>query len=315
VSDHHLHIVFAEPFDHAAVERMSTVGRITELRANDEKTLLQAVSDCDALLVRTSTQVTRHVIEHAERLRVIGRGGVGLDNIDMEAARRKGIAVVYTPQAGTDAVADLTVGMMISLVRKINECDQAVRQEKHFEFRTKQSASELHELTLGIIGMGCIGRAVSSRCHHGFGMKIIYNDIIEPMSLNFPAIHMEKEQLYRESDIVSLHVPLTDQTKHLINEKSLMQFKNNVFLINTARGAVVDTIALAKALQSGKLAGAALDVFDPEPLPSDHPMMHAPHTLFTPHIAARTQSSLKQMNAVVEDVIRVLQGEEPEFSA
>lgn len=294
---------------------MSTVGRVTELHTNDENTLLQAVSDCDALLVHTSTQVTRHVIEHAERLRVIGRGGVGLDNIDVAAAKHKGIAVVYTPQAGTDAVADLTVGLMISLVRKINECDQAVRLEKHFEFRAKQSASELHELTLGIIGMGRIGRAVSSRCHHGFGLKIIYNDIIEPLSLNFPATRMEKEQLYRESDIISLHVPLTDQTTHLINEKSLSQFKDNAYLINTARGTVVDTIALAKTLQSGKLSGAALDVFDPEPLPSDHPMMHAPHTIFSPHIGARTQSSLARMDAVVEDVIRVLQGEEPEFSA
>ena len=315
MTDQRPYIVFAEPFDRTAMERMSTVGRVTVLDSVNEKNLMEAVADCDALLVRTSTQVSRSMIERAHRLRVIGRGGAGLDNIDIEAAREKGIAVVFTPQAGPDAAADLTVGLMIGLVRKIKTGDEAVRQGQHTAWRTRQSAHELHELTLGIIGMGRIGRTVSEHCHHGFGMKILYNDIVEPEPLGFPAQSLEKNQIYRESDVVSLHVPLTEDTRYLINERTISLFKDGAYLLNTSRGAVVDSLSLARALQTGRLAGAALDVFDPEPLPMDHPLMHAPNTLFTPHIGARTRSSLERMNAVVEDVIRILRDEEPEHPA
>jgi phosphoglycerate dehydrogenase-like enzyme len=167
---------------------------------------------------------------------------------------------------------------------------------------------------MGVIGMGRIGRAVSKRLAHGFGMKIIYNDITDVEPLDFPAQSMAKDQLYSKADIISLHVPLTSDTRRLINEGTLSKFKDGTFLINTSRGPVVDNIALANALKSGKLGGAALDVFDPEPLPDDHPLMQAPNTLFTPHIGARTHIALERMNDVVDDVIRVLQDQPPQYS-
>ncbi len=246
---------------------------------------------------------------------MIGRGGSGLENIDVVTARRRGISVVYTPAAATDAVADLTVGLMISLLRNITTSDVMVRSGLFAAAREKSIGFELAELVLGIVGLGRIGKAVARRCRQGFGMTILYNDIVQPGPLDFVATPAKKEQLYRQADVVSLHVPLTDQTRHLIGDAALAQFKKGAILINTARGAVVDGNALARGLAAGKPAGAALDVFDPEPLPADHPLMAAPNTLFTPHIGARTHSSLARMNAVIEDVIKVLQGKPPRFRA
>lgn len=308
-------IVVAERYEPWAVERLESVGNVIQLTGNDPDELLSAVTDCDALLVRTYARVTRGVIEAARRLRVIGRAGVGLDNIDVEAARERNIAVVYTPAAATDAVADLTIGMLIALSRGLHLGDAAVRKGEFHEARQRLLGRELAELTLGIIGMGRIGRAVARRARHGFGMRIVYNDIRNPGWLEFPAAPMSKEELYTSCDVVSLHVPLTSATRGMIDAPTLGRFRPGAWLINTARGAVVDGIALADALARGTLGGAALDVVDPEPLPLDHPLRSAPNTLFLPHIGARTPGAQQRMNAVVDDVIRVLNGKPPENPA
>ncbi len=313
--DQSLHIVFAEKFDDAAVEKMRSVGRVSVLDACDQETLALAVRDCDALLVRSSTRVTRALLDQAKRLRVIGRGGVGTENIDIRAAHQRGIAVVYTPAAATDAVADLTVGLMIALIRQIRSADISVREGRFHEARERAHSFELHALKLGIIGLGRIGRAMARRCRHGFGMSILYNDIVFPGRLDFVATPVAKDELYRQADVVSLHVPLTDQTRRLIDAEALALFKQGSLLINTARGAVVDSEALARALYSGGLGGAALDVFEPEPLPAGHPLLEAPNTLFAPHIGARTRAGLSRMNAVVDDVISVLQGGQARYPA
>ena len=301
------HIVISEGFGRAAIARAQAVARVTVLTTSDEPALKQAVRDCDALLVRTSATVTRDVIERAGRLRVIGRAGSGLDNIDVEAARERGILVIHTPDAATSAVADLTLGLMIALVRRITTCDAAVRADRFAEERSQYETPELSELTLGIVGLGRIGKAVARRCYHGFAMRILYNDILDAQPFDFEATPTDKAQLFRQADVVSLHLPLTEQTRRLIDGEALAQFKRGSFLINTARGAVVDSAALAHALESGQLAGAALDVFDPEPLPKGHPLLTAPHTLFTPHVGARSRTGLTRMNAVVDEVIRTLE--------
>ena len=306
-----MHIVFAEAFDPPAIQKMREIGRVTVLHASDDdRALIEAIRDCDALLVRSCTTVTRAMLGQAPRLRVVGRGGAGLDNIDIEAAKERGITVVHTPDAGTEAVADLTVGLLISMLRNINTGDARVRSGRFREAREPSCAPELGELTLGIVGLGRIGKAVARRCRRGFQMTVLYNDIVAPGLLDFVASPVRKEELYRRSDVISLHVPLTDKTRSLLSEESFKRFKPGSLLINTSRGAVVDGEALARALTSGILAGAALDVFDPEPLPPGHPLMAAPGTLFTPHIGARTETSLKRMNAVVDDVIRVLKGQD-----
>lgn len=309
------HIVFTEPFDASAIERARAVGRVTLLDACDETTLASAAADCHALVMRSATRVTERVLAAARRLRVIGRAGVGLDNIDLDAARRRGVVVVYTPFAATDAVADLTVGLMISLVRKASLGDAMVRRGEFHDARERCVGSELGNLTVGIVGLGRIGRAVARRCRHGFGMTVLFNDIIDIGHLDFVARRVEKAELFRRCDVVSLHVPLTAKTHRMIDAAALAQFKRGSVLINTSRGAVVDGAALSAALRRGKLSGAALDVFDPEPPRPDDPLLTAPNVVLTPHIGARATGALAGMSAVVDDVLAVLRGDPPAFPA
>ena len=308
-------IVVAEPYSDTAISRLAEYGEVACLEACDFSTLVGAVADCEALLVRSSARVTDSVIAAAKRLRVIGRGGAGLDNIALEAARSRGIAVVYTPAAATEAVADLTVGLMLALVRGTCFADAAVRDGRFAEAREASIGRELSELSIGVVGFGRIGRAVARRCRQGFGCTIYVNDIVEPGRTEFTVNRKTKEELYSSADIVTLHVPLTERTHHLINRRTLGLFKRGAFLVNTARGAVVERSSLVDALVAGQLGGAALDVFEKEPISADDPLLGAPHTLLTPHIGARTVRGLDRMNGVVDDVIRVLRGETPTFPA
>lgn len=308
-------IVVAERYDPAAVNRLRAVGEVVELNRPDPSELSARVAEADALLVRTYTRVTEALIAAAPKLKVVGRGGVGLDNIDLTAARRRGIAVVYTPAASTDAVADLTMGLILSLVRRIPEVDRLVRAGRFSDGRSLPLGRELSELSLGIVGMGRIGRAVARRAHLGFGMAILYNDIVDVGALEFPAQALSKEELYARADVVSLHVPLTEQTRGMIGAAALERFRPEGLLINTARGLLVDSMALAERLHGGLLGGAGLDVVDPEPLPEEHPLLSAPRTVLTPHAGAQTRSSQVRMNDVVDDVIRVLRGETPRHAA
>ena len=306
--------VFSESYSAETVAKARAVGDVRMLNACHEQALVDAVGECHALIVRTSSQVTRRVIDAAPNLRVIGRGGVGLDNIDLDAAHERDIPVVYTPNAATDAVADLTFSLMLGLIWKLSGNDAAVRRGDFVEARNRAKPRELCGLTLGIVGMGRIGKAVGRRAVNGFLMDVLYTDIDDSVGdLGFIGRKVSPEKLYKASDVVSLHVPLTQQTKGMIDRDAVGLFKPGALLINTARGAVVDTEAVFQALKDGKLAGAGFDVLDCEPPPSNHPLLSAPNTLFTPHIGARSELAQKNMNAVVEDVILVLKGLKPRY--
>jgi len=315
MGDEGIKIVVAEAYDDNAVTRLREAGDVTILETYDESALIRAVKDADALVVRTQSHVTRAVIESAEKLKVIGRGGVGLDNIDTGAARERNITVVYTPYAATDAVADLAVGMMIALTRRFGWAQRMLRDGKFADARKTARAREMRDLTLGIIGMGRIGQAVAKRCRDGFAMTILYNDIREVGLLDVAATAVSKNELYRHADIVSLHVPLTSKTRGLIARDALDKLKPGALLINTARGPVVDSLAIAESLESGQLGGAGMDVHDPEPLPPGHPLLSAPNTILLPHLGARTDRGLCGMNDVVDDVVRVLAGKPPRYPA
>ncbi len=310
-----LKIVMAEPYSVRAVARLREIGSVSQLTSCDETHLMEAVADCDALLIRTNCRVTRNIIAGAPRLRVIGRGGVGLDNVDLEAARERGITVVHTPHAATDAVADLTFGLLLSLVWRLSESDAGIRAGRFADVRASVRPMELTTLTLGIVGMGRIGKAVARRAVLGFGMKVVYNDLLDPGPMPFAVTRLEKDALYAESDVVSLHVPLTALTRNMVDESALAKFKPGTLLLNTSRGAVVNAKAVAEALVSGRLAGAGLDVFDPEPPLTDHLLLNAPNTVLTPHVGAKTKLAQDRMNDVVEDVIGVLKGLAPRFPA
>jgi len=313
-------IVVAEQLSPSAMARLESAGEVVVLGSCDEAALLAAVYQADALAVRTYSQVTAKVIAEAKRagrLKVIGRAGVGVDNIDVPAAAEAGIPVVHTPAACTFAVAELVIGLLIAVQRRIAQIDGRIRQGQFASLRSEgKLMPELQHQTLGVIGMGRIGQAVSKRLHGGLGMRIIYHDIREIGYLPFVATDMPShEAVYAEADVITMHVPLTRLTRGMINAAALAHFKNGSVLINTSRGPVVEAAALAAALKEGRLAGAAIDVVDPEPPPADHPLLSAPNCVLTPHVGSRSQEGLAALNDVVDDIIAVLQGKSPQYVA
>ncbi len=299
----------------SALQRLEIAGDVTIVPDPGSVDVAAVIAPYEAVIIRTSAQLTAAVLENAVKLKVIGRAGVGLDNIDLEAARRRGIAVVYTPESGTEAVADLTIGMLLCCLRRIHEVHAEVRAGRHQQARSLPPARQMSELTMGIVGMGRIGRAVGRRCRWGFGMRVMYHDIVDVGRLDFVAEPVGFEPLLREADVVSLHVPLTELTRGMICKRTVDLMKPDSMLINTARGAVVDCGDLAAALASGRLAAAALDVLDVEPPPQDHPLLRSPRVLLTPHIGARTATAQARMSDVVDDVVAVLSGRTPRFPA
>jgi len=245
------------------------------------------VRNYDVLVVRSRTKVTREIIEAGEKLKVVGRAGAGIDNIDVEAAKEKGVKVLNTPEAPAIAVAELTIGLLLSLARQIPRADSSMKEGRWAKKEFK--GWQLNGKTFGVIGLGHIGEKVA-RLAKAFGMKILITKRTPPppeILRELEAEFIPLDELLKRSDIVSLHVPLTSQTYHMIGEREIQLMKDGAFIINTSRGAVVDEKALFKALKSGKLGGAALDVYEVEP-PEDYSLMKLPNVVCTPHIGAQT---------------------------
>jgi D-3-phosphoglycerate dehydrogenase len=276
------------------------------------------LKDADGLVVRTYTKVNAELLERAPNLKVVGRGGVGLENIDIKACRARGVQVVYTPDANTIAVGDYVFGYALQLLRPWAFFKERVYPPAEFKrIRNTVRGRQLNELTMGILGMGRVGRRVGRIAANGFGMRVIYNDILDihPESLDFPAARVDKPALYRESDILSLHVTMIPGNENLVGREQLAMMKKDAILINTSRGEVLDAPALRDAIVEKRLAGAALDVFHPEPPPADFPLLGLDNVLLTPHLAARTHTALENMSWVVRDVVEVLHGRPPKYPA
>ncbi|MFQ6048797.1 MAG: NAD(P)-dependent oxidoreductase, partial [Phycisphaerae bacterium] len=235
-----------------------------------------------------------------------GIAGAGLDNVDSAAAEKLGIVIVNRPAAASDAVAEFTLALMLQLLRPIPRLAEAYRRGAFWSRRDQAHGRELGKLTVGIVGMGRIGSRVGRICNAGYGARVLYNDIVEVGPLAFEAAAVDKPTIWSKSDIVTLHVPATELTRNLINAEVLSQMRPTAYLINTARGVVVDTAALTGALAAGQIAGAALDVVEPEPLPARHPLFLLKNCILTPHAAARTYGGLRRMFGVVEDVLVLL---------
>ena len=302
-------ILLTEKLDADAEARLEAGALVVHPPAADEQTLCEHVTDCDALITRTCTPVTRALLEAGPRLRVVGVAGVGIDNVDAAAAEELGITVLSVSAASSDAVAELTVALMLQLLRPVPRLTEMYRQGRFHVARESPHGHELRELTVGIVGMGRIGMRVGRICNAGFGARVIYNDIVEVGPFAFPTEAVDKDTLWSRSDIVTLHVPLTDQTRGLVCADVLAHLRPSAYLINTARGAVVDTAALSDALLAGRLGGAALDVTDPEPLPASHPLFASESCILTPHVAARTFAGLRGMFAIVDDVLDFLRAD------
>ena len=278
--------------------------------------LLPLVVAVDGIVIRANGRVTDRLLAHAPRLRVVGRHGVGLDNVDLDACARRGIWVVYTPLANVEAVAEHAVGLMLAVAKRIVEGDRAVRAGEFAAARHRLVGQELHGQTLGIAGFGRIGQRVAEICRAAFAMPVMFADLLshEEVAARLGAQRVPLDELLARSDVISLHLPLTPQTRHLIDGPALARMKPGAILINTARGAVVDETALLAALRDGRLA-AGLDVFADEPLPPGNPLPMLPNVVLTPHCASHTEGALLAMAMVVEDVVRVLHGEAPRYPA
>ena len=276
-------ILIADSISPLAIDELK---KISEFEVNvktgmNEEELVKTIPPFDGIIVRSATKVTSRVIESAENLKIIVRAGIGLDNIDLEAAKKKGIKVANTPAATTISVAELTMGLMLSAVRNIAQANMSMKNHK-WE-KKLFSGTELYEKTLGIIGFGKIGKEVAKRAL-AFGMKVIAYDVIKiETDLNVKQVSLE--ELLLNSDIITLHIPLTEETKHLISEKEFNSMKDGVILINAARGGVVDEKALLNALNSGKVRAAAIDVWEKEPT-DNFELVNHPNVIALPHLGA-----------------------------
>jgi D-3-phosphoglycerate dehydrogenase len=230
------------------------------------------------------------------------------------------VEVVYTPDANTLAVGDFVFGLALQLLRPWGIFRDRAYEPKEFKrIRDTVRGRQLNELTLGILGMGRVGRRVGHIGAAGFGMRVIYNDVIDFEKTGnrpaFAATAVDKPTLYREADVLSLHVDMRPGNENLVGREQLALMKPTAILINTSRGEVLDAAALAGSIRSGRLAGAALDVFAPEPPPADFPLLGLPNVILTPHLAARTYTAIENMSWVVRDVVKVIEGREPRYPA
>lgn len=273
-----------------------------------EKVDADGLKGFEAIVVGVQ-RITREMLQNSS-VKIIAKHGVGVDNIDLEAATELGIPVTVTPNANAVSVAELTIGFIFALSKKLIDLHNNLYQKRQF---VSNVGLELHGKILGIVGFGSIGKEVAKRALC-LGMRVlVYDPYVEESNLRELGVEKtELDELLRQSDFVSLHVPLNESTRHLIDREKISLMKRIAYLINTARGGVVDEKALAEALKSGQIAGAALDVFDVEPLPADSPFFDCPNVIMTPHVGAHTYEAILRMNMMAaESIVDFFNGKIP----
>jgi D-3-phosphoglycerate dehydrogenase len=301
-------LIVADPLRPEGLELLGAApGLAVEDHTEDDRDALRtALSGASGLIVRSRTKVDAELIEASDSLEVIGRAGVGVDNIDIEAATRRGIAVLNAPAANTYSTAELALGLLLSVARNIPAADASVRRGDWL--RKSMRGTQMFEKTLGVVGIGRIGAEVARRAR-SFGMDVLaYDPYVSTDRANELGLTLlPLEELLERSDMVTIHVPLTADTRGLIGTEEIARMKDGAILVNAARGGLVDEAALAEALVSGKLGGAGLDVYEREPLPEDSPLREAPNTVFTPHLGASTVEAqaavARQIAVAVRDAL------------
>lgn len=300
-------------------EELKILSRYADVKianTTDVNVLKSMVKDVDVVMV-VYAKITGEMIREAERLKGIVRYGVGVDNIDLEAATERGVLVANVPDYGVNAVAEFTWALILALARRIVVADRYMRRREYIGAWSNPPSFlrgvDLEGRVLGVVGFGRIGRAVASRAR-GFGMRVLFYDpyVADEYIAELDARKTSLEDLLRSSDIVSIHATLTRETHHLINEDRLRLMKPSAFLINTARGSIVDEKALYRALKEGWIGGAAIDVYEIEPPPPNNPLLDLENIILTPHIAWYSEEALKRLEmGAVEEAIRIIRGEIP----
>ncbi|MDQ3893113.1 MAG: C-terminal binding protein [Actinomycetota bacterium] len=296
------------PFDDDDRATLALAGvELRELPGHEPGRLVEAGRDADVIFIYYG-KFTRDVIEQLDGCRVLARCGTGYDNIDVAAARARGIEVVYVPDYGIDDVSDHALALLLACARKIALADRAVRRGEWPHYARLAPLRRLQGQTLGFLGYGRIARALARKARP-LGLRLIAHD---PYVGEADVELVARDELFARADIVSIHVPLSDETRGTVGKREFRLMKPNSVVINTSRGAVVEEQALAKALSDGVLAAAGIDVFETQPLPSDHPLRGCETAVFTPHSAAHTEESLAEVRKrPLADALRVLRGEAP----
>ena len=294
-------ILIADPLSPEAFEELKSIPEfdVTLKTGMDEEELIKTIPDFHAAVVRGATKVTKNAIQAGSNLELIVRAGIGLDNIDVAAAKEKGIQVANTPAATSISVAEHTFGLMLAAVRNHGRANLSMKEHK-WEKKIL-SGTELYGKTLGIVGIGRIGQELAKRAL-AFGMKVIAYDVID-VKTDLDVKQVSYEELIAQADIITLHVPLTEKTKHMISDAEFEKMKDGVIITNVSRGGTLDEEALLRALESGKVRAAVLDVFEKEP-PDDFSLIDHPNVIATPHIGAAAKEGQKRSGIEVVKILK-----------
>ncbi|MAG34802.1 MAG: hydroxyacid dehydrogenase [Dehalococcoidia bacterium] len=308
-------VLVVEPIHDHGLALLGEAGTLVVAPDPSRETVQPLLGDA-AVVVLRATQLTAEMIDAAAHLRVIGRHGVGYDNVDVAMATARGIPVVYTPEANSESVAEHAFGLMIALSKTIVSGDRLL-QRGGYASRHKLRGFELVGRVLGVVGCGRIGARLAQMARAAFDMRIVgfdpYLDGPRAATLGIELVS-DLKTLLHQADVVSIHTPLTAATTGLIGADELVAMKGSAYLINTSRGGVVDELALAAAIRDGQLAGAGLDVLAEEPPPADHPLLALDNVIVTPHVATHTEEALRRTSEhVAAGVLAVLRGERPQW--
>lgn len=290
-----MRIVIADEMENEVVAEIRKLGEVLYKPAD----LKGSLADADVLIVRSATKVTRELIANAKKLKLVARGGVGLDNVDQAACKEKGIKVMNTPGASTNAVAELAIGLMLGALRNIQKAHWQMKNNK-WEKKTL-IGREMEGKTLGVIGYGRIGAAVGKKAH-ALGMKVVAFNPAPRHEDGIVRFVDDLGEFFAQSDIITLHAALTDGTKNIINKNNINKMKSGVFIINTARGEMIDEDALYEACKSGKVAGAAIDVYREEPYKGK--LLELDNVYFTPHLGASTKEAQMKIGAELVGILK-----------
>ena len=300
-------VLVSDSLAEEGVKRLESGADVDVITNLSPEELIQKIGEYDALVIRSGTKVTADVIKAADRLKVIGRAGVGIDNVDVEAATKKGIIVLNTPGGNTISAAEHTIAMMLALARNIPQANAALHKGEWN--RKKYTGVEFFNKTLGIVGLGRVGAEVASRMK-SFGMQIVAYDpfVSEERAQQMGLTLAPLETVLREGDFITVHTPLTNETRNLIDEDEFNIMKPGCRIVNCARGGIINEAALAKAVAEGKIAGAAVDVFTKEP-PTGNPLLEQEKVITTPHLGASTaEAQVNVALAVADQILTIAKG-------
>lgn len=279
---------------------------------NDPENAKKLIADADGMVLRTNIKIDKSIIEAAQQLKVISRTGVGVDNVDVEAATAKGIMVCNTPGVNANSVAEQAVALILATAKRLTEMDTNVRQG-NWKIRNSYKSRDLDGLTLGLVGLGKIGSMVAAKCRSAFNMSVIAYDpyVKEAEGIT---LYDNLDEIFKQADVVSIHVPYMKETHHLVDDRLIRLMKSDAMLVNTSRGPLVDEKALTEALLEDRLAGAGLDVFEGEPPATDNPLFTAPNVVATPHSSALSRECVRNVAVeAAQAVVDALEERKPRF--